>query len=983
MSTVNPIFILGVPRSGTTLLRVLLDSHSEILGAPETSWITGGYGDFSLRKMVESVSNDKLGAVGNLRGVDDALIYESAQNFMSPILKGYLKEGGKKVLILKTPDDIRYLDFLGKLFPESKYIHIYRDGRDVACSTYNQKGKYFGDSVLQEFGELTQINSLRRWVDWESRADNFLMKKENKAIHCSYEDLITKPDTVLRKLCKFLNVKYEKSMIDYSAFEHAYPDWEAGSNDVKARYQIEKTSLNRWKNEIDYSLWREVDLIAGKTLERLGYTLCSDLYLEEEPNILHEIERIKKIVDNQKDYIHRLKHEKQNIKNINNFTEVLSLKAELETQKELVARYDAESSNAEQRENKLRQEVTEMEGLIKAAAKKEEELKAKVREYIEDIKYAKNREDNLLEKIESSKEQSRTDISFLKKEIELLRSSQVEDRFKIVDFESKERLHALEVQSRESALQLYLEKVSLLQSELLNLSELNVDLKRKYTHIENQKKAEKVRYEELVADIDKNYREEKSRLAVEIKSIKGLLSNAEEQKSKIESVYLKIFSDLEKAKQENNRLKKDAEKASQIYLAKNKNWSNEKSRMDAKNNQKEKVITNLYQQLSVLKEQVRRVEENKHREIKRVFESPTFRVGKIITAPARYVKRLVNRPKRHMVVMPVDHVGETIIKDSIDLGDQITGFFGNHRSGWSYAVSSLALAHNPKGIYLDTFVERSFVWSPDGVKPHKKPWVGFIHVPPQVPEWFQYDQSNEELFKTNAWQESLPFCKGLFTLSEYHKKDLQKKLNVPIEALIHPTEIPETIWSWDRFIANNNKKIIQLGWWLRKLHAIYQLPKPKNYAKVFLKVTEQDYLSELMATEKEMLLLSGDFTEDMYLSATLVSYLPDHEYDIWLSENIGFMNLYDASANNAVIECIARGTPLLVNRLPPVVEYLGEDYPLYYSSYDDAIAKAEDFDLINQAHHHLMSNPIREKLSGKYFLESVMSSRLINRENST
>jgi hypothetical protein len=55
------------------------------------------------------------------------------------------------------------------------------------------------------------------------------------------------------------------------------------------------------------------------------------------------------------------------------------------------------------------------------------------------------------------------------------------------------------------------------------------------------------------------------------------------------------------------------------------------------------------------------------------------------------------------------------------------------------------------------------------------------------------------------------------------------------------------------------------------------------------------------------------------------------EYDELLSQNIVFVDLFDASANNTVLECIVRRTPIIVNRLEGVVEYLGEDYPLYFS----------------------------------------------------
>ena len=65
-------------------------------------------------------------------------------------------------------------------------------------------------------------------------------------------------------------------------------------------------------------------------------------------------------------------------------------------------------------------------------------------------------------------------------------------------------------------------------------------------------------------------------------------------------------------------------------------------------------------------------------------------------------------------------------------------------------------------------------------------------------------------------------------------------------------------------------------------------------------------------------------------SVKVIDYLPNDEYDRLLSENIVFLHLMDCSAVNTIIECMVRNTPLVVNRLPAVVEYLGEEYPLYY-----------------------------------------------------
>jgi len=310
----------------------------------------------------------------------------------------------------------------------------------------------------------------------------------------------------------------------------------------------------------------------------------------------------------------------------------------------------------------------------------------------------------------------------------------------------------------------------------------------------------------------------------------------------------------------------------------------------------------------------------------------------------------------------------------IDLSSELGGFFGQHRSGWPYVLSLLQKLHTPGGIILDSFIERTFCWHPDGPGAHLEPWIGFIHVPPRVPGWFQSEQANDTIFHTENWQKSLPYCRGLFTLSHYHRQNLEKKLALPIDNMVFPTETPALTWSWERFSKNPEKKIVQVGWWLRKLHTIFQLPTPPHkYQKIFLKVTHTD-LDSLMKKEREILLRQGEFDDSMYQTARSISFIPDDQYDRLLAENIVIINLYDASANNTIIECLARNTPILVNPIEPVTEYLGRDYPFYFSSLEEAARKAEDLDLIYSTHQFLRHHPLKEKLTGRYFLESFVNS---------
>ena len=81
-----------------------------------------------------------------------------------------------------------------------------------------------------------------------------------------------------------------------------------------------------------------------------------------------------------------------------------------------------------------------------------------------------------------------------------------------------------------------------------------------------------------------------------------------------------------------------------------------------------------------------------------------------------------------------------------------------------------------------------------------------------------------------------------------------------------------------------------------------------------------------------------------------------------------------SSANNGIIECMARATPIFINRIPAVVEYLGEGYPLYIDSQFDLEAKIKDLDLIKRAHLYLKT--IRYKVEIGHFLESMVNSKI-------
>lgn len=265
----SPIFIIGVLRSGTTLLRVVLDSHSKISAPSETPWILGGYGDNSVRQLSQFLVNDKWGPVQNLPFVDEQVILNATRAFLSHIFAPLMNNQNKELLALKTPQDIKYLEFLLSLFPDSKYVHIFRDGRDSACSLVENKSKVFG--AIDDYGELNHFNAFKRWYDWELKIRNLLDDKDPRKIRIRYEDLVTDPEPLLKSVCEFIGVDFEPDIVNYSKFDHSLPKWEAGSHDLKHKKKIDDTSIGRWKDHFSREESDHINKQYGKFLRSLGY----------------------------------------------------------------------------------------------------------------------------------------------------------------------------------------------------------------------------------------------------------------------------------------------------------------------------------------------------------------------------------------------------------------------------------------------------------------------------------------------------------------------------------------------------------------------------------------------------------------------------------------------------------------------------------------------------------------------------------------
>lgn len=341
--------------------------------------------------------------------------------------------------------------------------------------------------------------------------------------------------------------------------------------------------------------------------------------------------------------------------------------------------------------------------------------------------------------------------------------------------------------------------------------------------------------------------------------------------------------------------------------------------------------------------------------------------GKIIVEQGSYGEMFIKTTKNN-------------IKGKINLNSNQISFY-SHRSGWDYALSGLFDFHNNCGIIMDGFLENAFVWRKEDfihkkIIPYKKPWIGFFHNPPNMPTWFSDNSAYpNSILNDKYFKQSIEYCKGLYVLSQYHKKYLEVMVpQVPIDVLYHPTEIPDSKFNFEKFVKNKNKSIINIGWWLRKLNSFYLLDSPYQKIRLLPNNKCKDTIFRLSKIERA--LYDIQLTSDQNKSVKLVDHLSNESYDQFLTENIVFLDLYDSSANNAIIECIARGTPLLINRHPAIIEYLGEEYPFYFSDYDDAKNKLNNLDLIKFTNQYLMEYDLRKNIMLTTFVNEFEKSKI-------
>jgi len=291
-------------------------------------------------------------------------------------------------------------------------------------------------------------------------------------------------------------------------------------------------------------------------------------------------------------------------------------------------------------------------------------------------------------------------------------------------------------------------------------------------------------------------------------------------------------------------------------------------------------------------------------------------------------------------------------------------FWESHRGGWGDVTRLIREhLHTPEGVLCISAVEDE-LWRrrARGDGAYKTPWVGFMH---QMPHQHLEFWDLERIVKHDLWKESMEHCLGLWTLTDYQKNFLEQlDVPVPIAKVYYPIETPERKFSFERFLAKPVKEVIFIGEFLRNFQFFYDLEAP-GYRKVLLKYDNFDLDRK-----------NGKVKVTMNDSVEIRATVDAEAYDVLLEENVVLLNLLDAGAVTTLIECIVRGTPILINRVGGVTEYLGSDYPLYCDTLEEATHKLRNTELIRHGAEYLKHHPLKEKLTGAYFLRSLQETEV-------
>lgn len=260
----NPIFVGGVPRSGTTLLRVMLDSHPDIHCGTELRAIN------ALASLWSACRESVRPPICEAYALPDPTLRPAFAQLIMAFLQPSWEASGKTRIAEKTPWNLTVFPQLRELFPQSALIHVLRDVRDVVASRLEvDRSNAHGD--LPTAREHARLRALE-WVQAMSLRRRMLAAPSLAAAYFElrYESLVRDPAATLRPLFDFIGVSFEESVLRFHEIARnvsGTEEWSSGS----VQQPLFADSIGRWRSRLRADELAAVLEVAGPLLEELGY----------------------------------------------------------------------------------------------------------------------------------------------------------------------------------------------------------------------------------------------------------------------------------------------------------------------------------------------------------------------------------------------------------------------------------------------------------------------------------------------------------------------------------------------------------------------------------------------------------------------------------------------------------------------------------------------------------------------------------------
>ena len=250
----RPIFIVGCQRSGTTMLRLMLDSHSQISCGPETRFLE------DLERIV-GADWKRLSQFGYSQ--EEWL--RRIRSFLEGIQSDYARSRGKTRWADKSPRYALHIPFLMQVFPDAQIVHVIRDGRDVAVSH------------RKRFGYWSSVKSSVKWPRYISAARGAGSALGEDSYHeLRYDRLVADTETTLRQLLEWLGEEWEPEILDFATKKHDVPEryhrqLAARNHKAGTDGSVYASRVGTYRSELDPLVRTLFWFTSRRTLRELGY----------------------------------------------------------------------------------------------------------------------------------------------------------------------------------------------------------------------------------------------------------------------------------------------------------------------------------------------------------------------------------------------------------------------------------------------------------------------------------------------------------------------------------------------------------------------------------------------------------------------------------------------------------------------------------------------------------------------------------------